>query len=120
MPQVGQLARGIPGGPLAPFVLHAVSGPFENSTADAAVEHDELGPPGHGVVAWPPRVDARGPHLEGTLGRAVDIEGEPQRRSHCLGLRSTFSASSRNRTAASPQIPSRYAWTARSPSSWRW
>ena len=64
---------------------------------------------GSPVTVWSgghQRPDPRRPHGERVLRRAVDVEGDAQRRGHHRGPGSVFSASNRNRVAALPQTPS--------------
>src|SRR5580692_11656739 len=108
VPQVGQPLRGIPDGHDAPVVLDPLGGPFVDPAADAAFQHDGQVPvAGDRVIRRPPRPDPRRPHGERVLGRAGHVEGDAQRRGHCRPSGSEFSASSRNRTAASPHTRSR-------------
>ena len=60
------------------------------------------------VVGRPPPAEVRGPHPERVLRRAFDVERQPQRLCHVLSPSGrVFSASIRNRAAASPQTPAR-------------
>ena len=106
VPQVGEPARRIPDRHLAPVVLGAVAGPLEDPSAGPSLEHDlEVRLAGDGVVGRPPLPDAGRPDLEGVGRRAGDLEGDPDRLDHRSGV--VFSATSRNRPAASPQTCSR-------------
>ena len=62
-----------------------------------------------GVIGRPPAVDVGGPDLERAVGRAGDLEGEPDRLDHGArrSARAVFSATRRKRAAASPQTRSR-------------
>lgn len=108
VPLIAEQRRRIPRGHLAPVALRAVGGALEDSTADATFQDDDqVGVCGHRVVAGPPCVNAGGPYGERVLDRAGHVESDAQRLAHGLGVVSVFSASSRNRVAASPQMPSR-------------
>ena len=109
VPQVPEAGRRFPDRHLAPLMLGAGHGPLKDPAAGARLQHDRgVRLARRGVICRPPSVDARGPHLEGVVGRAVDLEGEPDRLDH-RDRRGpvVFEASSENRAAASPQTCSR-------------
>src|SRR5262245_2272426 len=120
MPQIAQARRRLPDRDLAPVVLLAGLGALEDPAAGPALEHDvRRRIARRGVIGRPPGVDAGGPHLEGVVGRAVDVEREPDGLDHRPRVAGdVLEAMSANRAPASPQTRSRYVRTARIPSSW--
>ena len=73
-----------------------------------SVYYRSIGLGRRGVIGWPPLRDPRRPDLEGMVGRAIDLEAQPDRLDHLAPrFRLVFDATSEKRTAASPQTCSR-------------
>ena len=80
VPEVPETVRRVPRRDLAPVDLGAVRGSLEDAAAQARFERDDrVGMPRRGMALWPPARQARGPHVEGMLSRAIDLEAQSER-----------------------------------------